>query len=124
MNRLSGVNGSRESKLLHGIRKSTEVNRIWMRKQNRIYCRSNPDQKNRRIETEIESFDLKKKQRGSNKDRNLERGSRREVSKRSFQPQSRRKLKPSMETKYASGFSLYTPHSGETCTEVPILLRW
>lgn len=45
MNRLSGVNGSRESKLLHSIRKSTEVKRIWMRKQNRVYCRSNPEKK-------------------------------------------------------------------------------
>lgn len=65
MNRLSGVNRSRESKLLHGIRKSTEVKRIWMRKQNRIYGRSNPDlkkKKNRRIETEIESFDFKNKE--------------------------------------------------------------
>lgn len=50
MNRLSGVNGSRESKLLHGIRKSTEVKRIWMRKQNRIYGRSNPDQKKKKTE--------------------------------------------------------------------------
>ena len=33
-----------------------------------------------------------------------------------------RKLKLSMETKYESGFSLYTPHSGVTCTEVPISL--
>lgn len=50
----------------------------------------------------------------------LERGWRREVSKWSFQPQSMRKLKPSMETKYERGFSLYTPHSGVTCTDVPI----
>ena len=52
----------------------------------------------------------------------LERGWRRVGSKWSFQPQSMRKLKLSMETKYESGFSLYTPHSGVTCTEVPISL--
>jgi hypothetical protein len=43
-------------------------------------------------------------------------------SKWSLQPQSMRKLKPSMETKYDSGFSLYTPHSGVTCTDVPMSL--
>lgn len=53
----------------------------------------------------------------------LERGSRREVSNWSFQPQSTRKLKPSTETKQESGFSLQTPQSGFTCTDVPISLQ-
>lgn len=67
---------------------------------------------------------LKKESEKKNKNwrEYLERGWRREGSKRSFQPQSMRKLKPSMETKYDSGFSLYTPHTGVTCTEVPISL--
>ena len=43
-------------------------------------------------------------------------------SKWSCQPQSIRKLKSSMETTYDSGFSLYTPHSGVTCTDVPMSL--